>query len=129
MCVFAYKEMLKKAIEEGKLQVQQRCFRAGTCLYRVGQPTERFYLLLEGAATLSLPNLPHDTLVAQGNLLGIQDLLKEQHSHTAILAWDAQLVEIPKQELLRAIQTMAPLRLYLMRLMSKQQHLSPLAYE
>ena len=121
--------MLKKAIDEGKLQVQQRCFRAGTCLYRMGEPTERFYLLLEGVASLSIPNLPHDTLVAQGNLIGVQDLLKEEHSHTAILAEDAKLVEIPKQELLRAIQTMAPLRLYLMRLMSKQQHLSPLAYE
>ena len=121
--------MLKKAIEEGKLRVQQRSFRAGTCLYRIGEPTERFYLLLQGAATLSIPNLPHETLVAQGNLLGIQDLLNEEHSHTAVLAEDALLLEIPRQELLAAIQTMAPLRLYLMRLMSKQQHLSPLAFE
>ncbi|WP_266205578.1 Crp/Fnr family transcriptional regulator [Pontibacter kalidii] len=121
--------MLKKAIKEGMLQVTQRELVAGTYLYKTGEPAESFFLVVQGAVLVSMLSLPKNTLVQQGHLVGLQDLMKEQHSHTAILAENATLVEIPKQELLKAIQTMAPLRLYLIRLMSQQPNLATLAYE
>jgi CRP-like cAMP-binding protein len=121
--------MLKKAIEEGKLQVMQHRLEAGTCLYETGDPAESFFLVLQGSVDVSTPGLPEKTPVQQGHLIGLQDLMQEQHSHTAILAEDAALVEIPKQELLKAIQTITPLRLYLIRLMSQQPNLAGIAYE
>ncbi|MCX2739345.1 cyclic nucleotide-binding domain-containing protein [Pontibacter anaerobius] len=121
--------MLRKAIEEGQLQVTTRKLAAGTYLYRAGQPTDSFYMLLQGSVLLSIPGLRNDTLVHQGHILGLQDLMQEQFSHTAILDEEAILLEISKQELLKSIQTIAPLRLYLIREMSQQPNLAYLAYE
>lgn len=121
--------MLRKAIEEGQLQVTTRKLAAGTYLYRAGQPTDYFYMLVRGSALLSIPGLRSDAIVQQGHILGLQDLMQEQFSHTAILDEEATVLEIQKQELLHAIQTIAPLRLYLIREMSQQPNLAYLAYE
>ena len=121
--------MLKKTIEEGKLRVSSRTLTAGTCLYRAGLPAETFYLILQGTVKLSMPNYSQDTTIGQGYLVGLQDLMEERYSHTAVLDEDATVLEITKQDLLRAISTITPLRLYLLRQMSKQPGPTALAYE
>lgn len=116
-------------MEEGILQAQLRRYAAGSCLYEAGQPAMALYLVEKGSVVLSAPNLGRKMLVQQGHLIGLHDLMQEEHSHTAILAVEADIIEIPKQGLLKAIQTTAPLRLYLMRLLSRQPALAILAYE
>ncbi|MFD2244938.1 cyclic nucleotide-binding domain-containing protein [Pontibacter ruber] len=121
--------MIRQLIDEGVVEGEREQREAGNCLFRAGDPLEAYYYLLSGSVCLTTAPLAAPQILKPNTLIGLQDLMHDTYSQTALLLADSEILRIKKEAFLQALQSHTSLRLHLIQQMSKQTTLTQASYE
>jgi len=120
--------LLKKLIDAGDLTGKLKHIEADTCLFESGETNEALYYLISGSAKLMKSSGTEQT-VETGTLLGLTDLMRPVYTCTVVTLEPSEVLVIAKEELQRALQLNAELRLYLIQQLSRSNTLASTSFE